>query len=148
MTALYYMSAAIVVGVLVALQPPLNAILTRAVGNPFGATAISISVALTFALLLLTLTGRGDMSRAALSTVPWWVYFAGIIGAIYVAAGVVIAPATGGLLFFVCVVAGQLLGAMIIDHLGAFGLDVRAVTPLRLGGFALVMAGALMVLRG
>lgn len=148
MTALYYMSAAMVVGAMVALQPPLNAILTRAVGNPFGATAISISVALTSALLLLTLTGRGDMSRAALSTVPWWVYFAGIIGAIYVAAGVVIAPMTGGLLFFVCVVAGQLLGAMIIDHLGAFGLAVREVTAWRLGGFALVMAGALMVLRG
>lgn len=148
MTALPWMFAAMFVGALVSIQPPLNAILSRAVGNPFGATVISVAVAFTTAILILSVTGRGDLSRATLGSVPWWVYLAGIVGALFVAAGAVIAPVTGGLLFFVCIVAGQLFGSMIMDHLGAFGLPVREASVLRIGGFVLVLAGAVMVLKG
>jgi transporter family-2 protein len=148
MNVLPYLAASLIVGALITFQPPMNAILTRATGNPFGATVISILVALTTALLILTVTGRGDLSRAALTSVPWWVYLAGVIGALYVASGAVIAPVTGGLLFFVCVIAGQLIGATIIDHFGAFGLAVREITIWRVMGLVLVMSGAVMVLRG
>lgn len=148
MTALPYMFAAMFIGVLVSAQPPLNAILSRAVGNPFGATVISIFIAFTCAVLILTVTGRGDISRTTLATVPWWVYLAGVVGALFVASGAVIAPVTGALLYFVCIVAGQLLGSMAMDHFGAFGLAVREVSAWRLAGFGLVMTGAIMVLRG
>ncbi len=60
----------------------------------------------------------------------------------------VVAPVTGALPFFILVVAGQLLGAMAMDHWGAFGLSVREVSPLRVLGFGLVLAGAVLVLRG
>lgn len=142
------MIAAIAVGALISVQPPLNAILARAVGSPFSASAISILIALISILVLLVFTGRGDLSAAALRSVPWWVYLAGVVGAIFVASGVVIAPATGALLFFVCIVGGQLLGAIIADHFGAFGLQVRPVSVQRLLGLALVLAGALLVHRG
>jgi transporter family-2 protein len=94
------------------------------------------------------LTGTGEMSRATLSTVPWWVFLAGFVGTVFVAGGVVIAPVIGGLLFFACVIAGQLLGATLADHLGLFGLDVRPVSALRLLGIALVLGGALVAQRG
>jgi len=148
MTALYYMAAAMAVGAMVAVQPPLNAILTRAVGNPFGATVISVLVALVSASVFLVLSGLAGFRPAALVTVPWWVYLAGVVGALFVVAGAVIPPVTGGLLFFVCVVAGQLLGAMVLDHFGLLGLAVREVSVWRVMGFVLVMSGALMVLRG
>jgi uncharacterized membrane protein YdcZ (DUF606 family) len=54
---------------------------------------------------MLAVAGRGDMSRATLASVPWWVYLAGFVGTVFVAGGVVIAPVTGALVFFVCVVA-------------------------------------------
>lgn len=142
------MIAAIAVGALISVQPPLNAILARAVGSPFSASAISILIALISILVLLVFTGRGDLSAAALRSVPWWVYLAGVVGAIFVASGVVIAPVTGALLFFVCIVGGQMLGAIIADHFGAFGLQVRPVSVQRLLGLALVLAGALLVHRG
>ncbi|AEQ53630.1 DMT family transporter [Pelagibacterium halotolerans] len=148
MVAWAYMIAAVGVGGLVSVQPALNAMLARAIGNPFGAAAISILVALISALVLLVFTGRGTISAATLSNVPWWVYLAGVIGAVFVASGPVIAPVTGALLFFVCIVAGQLLGAVIADHFGAFDLEVRTVSPLRLAGLLLVLAGALAVYRG
>ena len=105
------LTAAILLGVLVAVQPLMNAVLARAIGSPYGAAAISIVVAFLGALAMLAVTGRGDTSRAALAAVPWWIYLAGLVGTVFVAGGVVIAPVTGALLFFVCVVAGQLVGA-------------------------------------
>jgi transporter family-2 protein len=143
-----HMIAALIVGALVSAQPPMNAILARAIGSSYGAAAISIGVAMLCALVLVAVAGTGDISRATLAGVPWWVYLAGTVGAIFVAGGVVIAPVTGALVFFVCVIAGQLLGAMIVDHFGAFQLAVRPISLLRLFGLALVLLGAVLVQRG
>jgi transporter family-2 protein len=140
-----YSAAAILIGVLAALQPVINGILARAVGNPFGAGFISIAVALAGALVLIALGGRGDLSRATLAAVPWWVYLAGLIGPVFVIGGIMVAPVTGALAFFMCVVAGQLLGATVVDHLGAFGLEIRPASLVRLIGLGLVLAGALLV---
>lgn len=143
-----YLAAAVALGIVVAVQPLLNAILARATGSPITAATISILVAFLGSLVLFGLGDRGDTSRAALATVPWWVYLAGLIGTAFVAGGVVIAPVTGALLFFLCVVGGQLLGAALADHFGAFGLDIRPLSPTRLAGLALVLAGVVLVRQG
>jgi len=142
------MVVAVVLGAVVTFQPPMNAMLARAIGSPYGAAAISIFVACLGAVAMLALAGGGTMSRAALASVPWWVYLAGFIGTAFVLSGVVIAPITGALLFVVCVVAGQLLGGMLADHFGFFGLQVRPATLERLLGLALVLGGAILVQRG
>jgi bacterial/archaeal transporter family-2 protein len=148
MPILLYMLAALVAGAAVAYQPLINAVLARAIGSTTGAAAVSLCVAFLGGLALVGLTGAGDMSRATLAQVPWWVFFAGLIGTAFVAACVAIAPVIGGLLFFACVVAGQLGGAMLADHFGWFGTTVRPISALRLLGLAFVLGGALLVQRG
>lgn len=148
MPAIGYMLAAIVMGGLVSIQPLINAVLARAIGSAIGAATISITVAFLGALALVAATGPGDMRLATLGAVPWWVYLAGTIGTVFVAGGVLVAPVIGALLFVVCVIAGQLTGALVADHFGAFGLAVRPVSLVRLLGLVLVLAGAVMVLRG
>ncbi len=143
-----YVVLALTMGVTVTLQPLMNAILARAIGSPFGAAAISISVAALGAIVMVAITGPGTMSRATLASVPWWVYLAGLIGTLFVAGGVVIAPVTGAQLFFISVIAGQLIGATLADHFGFFGLDVRPVSLERLLGLAFVLGGAFLVQRG
>lgn len=135
-------------GVLLIFQPLMNAILARAIGSPYGATLVSLVVSLTGAVVMVAFTGRGTMTRETLATVPWWVFLAGLVGLVFVLAGVTIAPVTGALLFIVCIIAGQLVGALVTDHFGLFGIAVRHVTPSRLLGLALVLAGAVLVQRG
>jgi transporter family-2 protein len=142
------MIGAITAGVLVTFQPLLNAIVARAIGSPFGATLVSLLVSLAGALVLVAFTGRGTMTRETLATVPWWAFLAGLVGVIFVLSGVTLAPVTGALLFFMGVIGGQLLGAMLADHFGLFGLAVRHVTLERLLGLALVLGGAILVQRG
>lgn len=142
------MLAASGAGVLLIFQPLMNAILARAIGSPFGATLVSLIVSVTGALLMVAITGRGTMTRETLATVPWWVFLAGLVGLVFVLAGVTVAPVTGALLFIMCVIAGQLFGALVVDHFGLFGVAVRHISVARLAGLALVLAGAFLVQKG
>ena len=148
MATLLYMATAVGLGVILTLQPLVNAVLARAIGSATGAAAISIMVAGVGALAMIAVTGTGDMSRATLTSVPWWVYLAGFVGTLFVAGAVVIAPIIGAFLFFICVIAGQLFGATLADHFGLFGVALRPVSPERLFGLALVLGGAVLVQRG
>ena len=148
MAILNYLAAALAVGVLVSFQPLMNAILARAIGSPYGAAAISLVVAGLGGAALATVAGRGEISRSTLAAVPWWVFLAGLIGVVFVAGGVVLAPVLGAQLFFVTVIGGQLIGATLADHFGLFGLAVRPLSLERALGLALVVGGALLVRRG
>jgi transporter family-2 protein len=148
MAIAHYLLAAVMLGVAVSFQPLMNAVLARAIGSPFGAAAISIAVAALGAAAMVAVTGRGEISRATLASVPWWIYLAGFVGTLFVAGGVVIAPVTGAQLFFISVIAGQLIGAALADHFGLFGLSVRPLSLERALGLSLVLAGALLVRRG
>ena len=148
MQTLPYALTAVIVGAAVAMQPSMNATLARAIGSSNGASALSIAVALLTMLALIAFTGAGDISRERLAEVPWWIFFAGTAGALFVAGGTYIAPVTGTLLFFVCVVAGQLTASIIADHFGILGFEVREVTPMRLAGVGLAIAGAVLVSSG
>ena len=143
-----YMLAAVAVGAMITSQPPLNAIIARHVDSALAATSISILVAFLCSLLLLLVAGFGRVAPATIAAVPWWAYLGGVAGAIFVGSGVIIAPMTGALVFFVCIVAGQLIGSTIADHFGAFGLTVREVSGSRILGISLVLAGAVLVSRG
>jgi len=76
---------------------------------------------------------------------PWWVIIGGVIGALYVAGSIITAPVLGVALFFICVVAGQMIGSSIIDQLGAFELAVKPVNTMKLIGISFVLLGAVLV---
>ncbi|WP_373558628.1 MULTISPECIES: DMT family transporter [Burkholderia] len=44
-----------------------------------------------------------------------------------------------------CVVAGQMLASLLIDHYGLMGLAQRLATPGRIAGVALIFAGMIVV---
>lgn len=149
MTTWLYPIIAVGLGMLLTLQPLINAILTRAVGNGMAATTVSGLVTFLSALALLVLSGRaGDFGRALTAPVPWWVYLAGMVGTAFVFGAMSMAPVIGAAGFFVCIVAGQLIGATLVDHFGAFGIAVRTISLERVIGLALVLIGAVLVQRG
>mgnify|MGYP001568843096 CR=1 FL=1 len=44
-------------------------------------------------------------------------------------------------------VVGQLIGALLLDHFGAFGLRHIPITPVRIAGAALLLVGMRLVIR-
>ena len=57
----------------------------------------------------------------------------------------IVGPVLGVALFFVCVVAGQLIGAALLDQFGIFGLPEKPLNIMKLLGIGLVLIGAVLV---
>ena len=144
----FHLAAAIAVGACLSFQPPINAAMARALGSPLLAATVSIAISLVTVLLLFAVAGRGAGDSAQLRALPAWVLLGGVIGVVFVAGSIHLAPTLGVAAFFVCVVAGQLLGATLADRIGAFGAQVQPISGTKLVGLGLVLAGAALVQRG
>ena len=141
------MIAAIGIGLLIAVQPAVNAETARRLGSPY--VAALFSLALSTAILLPLALGQAE--RPSLSTfqsLPLWGVLGGLAGACFVTGGILIVPAIGAALFVLCVVFGQALGASLADHFGLFGLAQKALDPWKIGGLALMVVGLLVYQRG
>jgi len=145
MTQLGYLVAALVIGASLSLQPPINAVMARTLGSPLLASVVSIVISLAVVVPVWLTVGQGAGDLAQLRALPWWVLLGGVIGVVFVAGSVVVAPVLGIALFFVCVVAGQLLGATLVDHTGAFGVATKPIDAMKLVGILLVLVGATLV---
>lgn len=133
-------------GMLAPLQAGMNARMGRAMGDPYYAALVSFAVG-TLGLLALGLVGRMDFSaiRSAAGEVHWSIWGAGLLGAFYVTATIILTPRLGAALTFSLVIAGQLAMALYLDHIGAFGIPVQPVNLLRLTGALFITAGVMLI---
>jgi transporter family-2 protein len=142
-TSLLLLLFAVVAGSFLPLQAGVNAKLAHFVGGPVRASAISFIVGAAVLILVVLLFYRNTGSRAG--DAPWWAWLGGVLGAFYVTATVVVPVRIGAAAFFGILVAAQLVTSVLIDQFGWVGFPQREVSPLRLLGVALLVAGALLV---
>lgn len=69
------------------------------------------------------------------------------LGAAYVAATTVLGPRLGAAALLALTLAGQMLAALAVDHYGVIGFPRSPVTPSRLLGSVLLVAGVLLIMR-
>jgi transporter family-2 protein len=134
---------AIVAGAFLPTQGALNARLAHYVGGPLRASLVSFVVGALVLLVVVAVAARGGTHRV--SEVPWWAWIGGALGAFYVASTVAVAPRIGAAAFFGILVAAQLVMSLVIDRFGLLGFPQRGLAPARIGGVALLVAGALLV---
>jgi transporter family-2 protein len=137
---------AFLAGCMIAVQAPTNALLARGVGSPVNAALVSFligSLALAAAALALGMRpGAGEWR-----TLPWYAWVGGLYGAFFVAVAAFAAPRMGVTYFLMVAIAGQLLMALLLDRLGAFGVPRVDISAMRVTGVLLVVAGAFLVRR-
>ncbi len=119
--------SAVIGGMLVAAQGPIYAKLSEELNRD---SLVAVFVAfltatLATGLLVLVTGGWRSISVTALLALPSWVWLGGLLGACHVMISMQVIPVTGATVFLVLVIAGNLIGASIYDHVGAFGLDHR-----------------------
>jgi transporter family-2 protein len=139
--------SAFVIGMLLAVQPVINANAAARAGHPVLGALISVTVTfvcLLFAALVLRLPLPGPR---LLTILPRWVYVGGIIGAVFLFATLYLAPRLGVAALVALMVAGQLAAAMIMDHFAWLGVPERPFSLLRLLGAVLLLAGVLLIRR-
>ena len=89
--------------------------------------------------------GRGQLPRV--TETPPWQWIGGILGAVMVLNTIIAVPRIGVLTTVLAMIFGNLVMAAGIDNFGWFGLPVTPFGWRRLTGFALVLAGLLLVFR-
>jgi transporter family-2 protein len=134
-------------GAMIALQAPTNVMLSRAGGSPVLAALISFAVG-TAALLVAWLASGNRPGLAPFSMLPWYAWVGGVYGAVYVAIAAYAAPRIGLASLITVGIAGQIVMALWLDHVGALGLMRQPVSAARVVGALLVVAGVVLVRKG
>ena len=130
-------------GVAVAVQAPVNSALSRAIGNNLFAATISFGVG--FVLLLALSTARGAVPTLGdLRAAPWWAWLGGVLGALYVWSAIYSVPKLGVVTMIATLILGQLVGAIVLDAIGAFGLPVKEIGWQRILAIVRVAGGAIL----
>jgi transporter family-2 protein len=132
-------------GGLIALQAPINAGLGKATGG-LPAALVSFAVGSVALATIVVLSGKaGGLSSTF--DVSWYYLLGGLLGAVYVANALVAVSAIGAGGVAAATVTGQLTASVVIDRLGLFGLDEVALSPERIAGVALLLAGTFLIVR-
>jgi transporter family-2 protein len=136
---------ALAAGTCIPTQAGINARLSLWTGSPLLAAAISFLVG------TLILAGAVLASRVPLPLLrsaagePWWLWSGGALGAFFVAVTIYLAPRLGATNMLACLLAGQMLGALALDHFGLLGYPLHPLSIGRVAGVLLLVAGVLMI---
>jgi bacterial/archaeal transporter family-2 protein len=142
----FLVAVALTMGLFMAIQPAINGQLRWRVGSPAQAAMISTSVSTISLLLFVFVIQRQPWpDSGAFRDAPWWIWTGGLLGAVYVAASIVLVQRLGGAVAFSLVVLGQMLSALAIDHFGLLGLAQHEISPGRVLGVLLVVCGVVMI---
>jgi bacterial/archaeal transporter family-2 protein len=136
-----YFLLALGTGAGVAVMAVFNARLGSLLGGPFWAAATQFSVALAVVLSVAFLTRQPAPTTAGIGGAPWWVWTGGVFSATFIVVSILLTPRLGVALTLATIIVGQLSAALVVDHFGLFGGPVVRVSPTRVAGVALLLAG-------
>ena len=133
------------VGVLIALQAPVNAGLAKETGS-LPAAVVSFLVGTLILVALMAVSGKtGGLSSTF--DVSWYYLAGGFLGAAYVFTVLVTVTSIGAGGVAAATVTGQLTASVIIDRLGILGLEETSLSAARIAGVALLLAGTYLIVR-
>jgi bacterial/archaeal transporter family-2 protein len=142
-----FLLLAVLAGAMLPVQTGVNVQLRGLLGEPLAAALMSFLVGTVGLVAVVALFGVPVPVSAAWSRGAWWHWSGGLLGAGYIAGTVVLAPRLGATTLIAALVAGQMMASLIVDHYGWVGFAEHPVSPLRLAGAALIVAGVVLVRR-
>ncbi len=148
MTTLY-LAAAFFIGACISLQAPINNQLAQAFGhNTILAALFSFLVGTAFLTVVAVAQGGIPAALAALPGQPLWKLCGGFLGAAFILGSIYLVPKIGLASLLALVICGQLISSLLLDHYGLVGLIERRLTPVKLIGALIIMAGVIFMLFG
>ena len=137
-------------GTLAGMQIPINSLLSSRIGSLEGAFVVHV-VGTVFAgagLLLFSLgAASSSAGLSAWRNAPWYAFLGGIFGVLLVTALNFATPKLGVSATIVIFLVAQLIVGAIIGHFGWLESPVKPIDLAKLIGFALLIAGAWLVVK-
>jgi bacterial/archaeal transporter family-2 protein len=133
----------IFLGIILALHLSMNGRVGSALGNPRVANALFWCIGAATALLIGA-TGWRSGALSGLKDVHPLLLTAGALGACLVFAIAWLLPQVGARAMFITLIAGQVLGGMILSHFGWLGSPVQKITVPNLIGAVVMILGVIL----
>ena len=143
--AMLWIMLAFVAGGLLAIQASFNVMLAEGSGGPVWGALLSFVVGSIAIALMLAVAGAPLPRWPSLASMPPWAWLGGVCGAAYVTGVIAISPRLGLAATMALIVAGQTIGALLIDHFGLLGFAVHPANLLRLAGAGLLVGGVALI---
>ncbi|MSO65489.1 MAG: DMT family transporter [Alphaproteobacteria bacterium] len=138
----------LVAGMLIPVQSSVNAQVARHLGHGLWGTVTNFAVGLVALLVLCALLRLPLPVLAKAGGLPWYFWLGGgVMGAFFVFTSLSLAPRIGVTALLIATLAGQLVASVAMDHFGVLGLPQQSVSPGRIAGVLLVVAGVYLVRR-
>ena len=132
-------------GIAITIQSGVNSQLRTAIQHPLMAAFISFVVGTIALAVFLALSKNSIPGLSQYTSVSWYKYTGGLLGAFVVTVTLVSVTQIGAGNMFVLIVAGQLITAVLMDHFGVLGLKASPVSVQKIFGICLLVAGAWLV---
>ena len=140
-----FISTAFITGSLIPLQLVFNAQLGAITKSPYSATLIVFVIGLLAMVLVVLVLRPAFPTLQELANAPPTVFLGGIIAAFYMVATIFVAPKLGVGLTTALILCGQLVMALLLDHLGAFGNSQVSLNLWRVAGVLMMLGGVLAI---
>jgi bacterial/archaeal transporter family-2 protein len=132
-------------GAFLPIQMGVNGQLRAGLGHAMQATFVSFTVGAVGALVAC-LVMRVPFPKAEQIAAPaLWMWFGGLCGTFYVWTTIMSGPRIGAALAVSLAIAGQLIMAALLDQTGALGFPQHSLSPMKMLGIGLVIAGVIVV---
>jgi transporter family-2 protein len=126
-------------GSFLAIGAAANARLRVTLRSAIAAATINFMVGSLTLTLLILLGIFGTQHLERLTQVPWWAFLSGLLGAIYVTLNTIIIPKLGLTTTALTIVCSQMIGSLLIDQWGWFGVTPHPISPSRIVAIALLL---------
>jgi transporter family-2 protein len=140
-----FISTAFITGSLIPLQLVFNAQLGTITRSPYSAGLIVLIAGLLTMSIIAVVMRPPIPSIAALVAAPPNVYLGGVIASVYIVAIIIVSPKLGVGLTTALILSGQLVMALVLDHLGAFGNPQISINAWRVGGVIMMLGGIVAI---
>lgn len=134
----------IFLGVVLAVHLAMNGKVGMAINNPRVGNAVFWCIGALTAVII-GLTGWKAGALAPLKDISPLLLTAGAFGAMLVFAIAWLIPEVGAVGLFMCLLAGQVIGSVVMSHYGWLGSPVEPITLIKMVGVALMIGGATIV---
>lgn len=133
----------VLLGIVLAVHLAMNGKVGSIIGNPRVANALFWCIGAT-AAILIGATGWRSGALNGVKDVHPALFTAGVMGACLVFAIAWIVPRIGAQSLFITLIAGQVLGSMLISHFGWLGSPMQRVSLVNLVGAVVMFGGVLL----
>ncbi|MFD1471818.1 DMT family transporter [Companilactobacillus mishanensis] len=135
----------VIAGMFSAMQTAINGHLSTVLKSTVKAAFISFLVGAIVLITIVLIQHPQLKIKKAENGNPWWMWIGGLIGALYVLGNVYLVPQVGTGLAVVIVLVGLMAGSLLIDQFGLLQSQRNPITPIKIIGILIMVAGVALI---